>query len=228
MAPPAQLHVERGGRVTWLRGGVGELWRLERGAEGWRATRSSVPAGSWLASDERGAAQVAAPDEVGGDVTAWLRHPRGAVDVVGVRDALEVRERDRAPRRYPIAVAALLLSPDLRRVYVVSSSGAIFVVPAAPGGAPAPLDVELRGALSAVRGAALAPAGLVLLADDAVVGVNLRTKQATRLFACAPAPNDEVAIAVDHRGELYLASSGGLWVRRSDGEELARWLLPES
>jgi hypothetical protein len=226
MSVAAQLGVERSGQVTWLRRHGGELWRLEPEPPSWRGAREQVAPGSWLSTGADGRL-VALPPTVadsGATPTAWLRHPRSGARFLGAATSLELH-RDSQVRVWPIAVAALLLSTDLRRLYAVRPDGALHVLELELGTAPEQLTAALPRDLGAVQCAALGPAGIVLLTEQRVVGINLRSLLATALRPRDPAPGlAEPAIAVDHLGVVYVVGERGLLSERPDGSGRRLWL----
>jgi hypothetical protein len=209
-----------------------ELWTLVPQTAGaasttWSARRSDLgPPNSWLAAGPDGGPKlVQAPVGQGASsglasglsiaaVTAALWHPRTGAWFLGSDAALEERPSGRV---HGIGVAAMTLSTDQRRLYIVSPGGELFMLPVMPLGlheAPEPDAPELvLGELDRHGepcGLALGPAGLVLVTSRAVVGINLRSRTVAPILAelsahpaCAAlrAP----AVAMDHRRNLFLA-----------------------
>lgn len=236
--------MQRSGQLDWLRRPGGdeatddvpdELWTLVPQTAGaasttWSARRSdlAVPPNSWLAAGPDGGPKLMQAPVGQGDsassglasglsiaaVTAALWHPRTGAWFLGRDAALEEWPSGRV---HGIGVAAMTLSTDQRRLYVVSPGGELFMLPVMPLGlheAPEPDAPELvLGQLDRHGepcGLALGPAGLVLVTSRAVVGINLRSRTVAPILAelsahpaCAAlrAP----AVAIDHRRNLFLA-----------------------
>jgi hypothetical protein len=216
-----------------------ELWTLVPQTAGaasttWSARRShlAVPPNSWLAAEPDGGPKLvrapvgegdgASRSRAGGPssgpssdaVAAALWHPRTGAWFLGSAAALEERPSGRV---HAIGVAAMTLSTDQRRLYLVSPGGELFMLPVMPLGlheVPESDAPELvLGELDRhgePRGLALGPAGLVLLTSRAVIGINLRSRTVAPILAelsahPACAALRAQAVAMDHRRNLFLA-----------------------
>lgn len=219
--PSAQLHVQRGGVVTWYRRLAGELWTARADARGELA--SVVAAGLWLGSDGGGAPRLAASPSS----SAWaaLEHPRTGRWLLADEGGL--REHDGAVVLPNAIITALVCSADLRRAYAAGLDGRVWAVPMAPAGGGIVLEgesgpsrlLDLAGVAGGVS-LALDPAGLIAATATEVIGINLRLGTARRLFEWrrGDVGVDEVpAIAVDAARNIYLADAGEVWRYRGEG-----------
>lgn len=213
--------------------------------DGWEAELADLaPAGSWLGAEASGQPRLlpppapgafrAAADDPRADardgaltslepaaLTALLWHPRTGSLFAGSAAGLEELGDGCRRSLHAAPVVAMTLSTDLRRIYHLSAAGELFMTAAVPetsaelaGGAPE----RLLGGLDrfgAVSGLALGPAGLVLVAERAVIGINIRSRSWAPILdelAAHPAVAALVApsVAVDHRRNIYLADASAV------------------
>ncbi len=221
-------------------GAYGAAWRAER--------REAVGQGTWLGADASGlphlvqlpaaatGAGIGAGTGGGIDglaLTAALWQPRTGSIFLATEAALEEHLASGERRVHAVGVAAMALSTDLRRIYSISPAGELWVTPAVPASAGAgagegelTAPERLLAGLDrhgAVTGLAVGPAGLVLVAERAVFGVNVRSLSSALIFELATSPLfaelRRPAIAVDHRRTIYLADDRAIACARGDGSD---------
>lgn len=238
--PAAQLAVQRNGQLDWLLRASGDpeqpcqLWRLSPEGDAWEAELADLaPAGSWLGAEASGQPRLLPPPapasfRAAGDdardaaaLTALLWHPRTGSLFAGSAAGLEELGDGCRRSLHGAPVVAMTLSTDLRRIYHLSAAGELFMTAAVPetsaelaGDAP---ELLLGGLdrFGAVSGLALGPAGLVMVAERAIIGINIRSRSWAPILdelAAQPAVAALVApsVAVDHRRNIYLADASAV------------------
>lgn len=235
--PAAQLSVVRSGQITWYRRDAGELWSLTPKpsplAKQWSAAVRAAAVGGWLTSAADGAPIVIAASPDDGEVTALLVHPRAPIRFVGSAGSLLVDGPHGVQKRHDVSVSAMVMSSDLRRLYVVSRRAELWVVPiAADPELPEPELIleDLFDRFGAISDLAMSPAGLVMVAQHALLGVNVRHRTVTTILgAIGSAPAHRLlpelarpAVAVDHQQTIYLADRDSVICCRGDGTDLRR------
>ncbi len=222
-----------------------QLWRVSPLDEGWETQLADLaPAGSWLSAEASGQPRLlpppalgafrAAGDDAGSDprddarasldpaaLTALIWHPRTGSLFAGSAAGLAELGDGCHRALHAAPVVAMTLSTDLRRIYHLSAAGELFMTAAVSetsaelaGGAP---ELLLGGLdrFGAVSGLALGPAGLVMVAERALIGVNIRSRSwapildklaAHPVVAALVAPS----VAVDHRRNIYLADASAV------------------
>jgi hypothetical protein len=202
-----------------------------------------APAGSWLSAEASGQPRLLPPPSLPPgtlttltSLTSLLWHPRTGALFLGSAAGLEELLDGERRLLLEVPVAALTLSTDQRRLYAISAEGELFVAPAqsAHGVAGPELATaepeRLLGGLDgfgAVSAMALGPAGLVLAAEQAIVGVNIRSRSWAPILAAlsehpAAAALRAPSVAVDHRRNVYLADATSVVRIGGDGSRPRR------